>query len=242
MNHMLFLLALLYFNSFKHYLGEDLLLKNKIIVIGSILILLSLVLLIYARNTSNKKETFDVQNAELVIPVDSTKNLKIPIREIPLLYDAWTDGMDLENETDIGLLEFQYNRMQPEIIYTNDTTYYILINYNSGVKLCDYLLLKYSNSLLESLYLANGTFSDAKVSTTNNMIAINFVQSEGADVNNNIAIYNNIVVVHTDSMSMRSPIKNPYTYAVETYDWDENMLHIQYIENGVSKAMYLIID
>ena len=74
------------------------------------------------------------------------------------------------------------------------------------------------------------------------MIAITFVQSEGADVNNNIAVYNNIVVVHTDSMSMRSPIKNPYTYAVETYDWDENMLHIQYIENGVSKAMYLIID
>lgn len=216
--------------------------KNKVITVGIIFILVSLVLIFYTRNITNKKTLFNVEKAELVIPVDSTKNLKIPIREIPLLYDAWTDGMDLENEIDIGLMEFQYNRMQPEIIYSSDNTYYILINYNSGVKLCDYLLLKYSDSILESLYLTNGTFYDAKVSTINNRLAINFVKSEGADVNNNIAVSNNIVVVHTESMSMHSPIKNPYTYAVESYDWDENTFHITYIENGETKIMYIIYD
>ena len=206
--------------------GDNFLLKNKKIylIIGSILLFGSIFIFLILNSYNIKKDIFNLDKAKLEILIDFKTSIKIPLKKIPLLYDELTDGMDLNDNTDIELLKFQFDKIDPKVIYINKNDYYFIINYNCGVKLCNYMLVKYDGTTTESIYLNFGLLNDFKISTYEDKVLINFIQPEGADV------YNGVVLVDINQMK-RIDLPNlpkTYSYKVDSYNWDNNILIVRY--------------
>lgn len=106
-------------------------LKNKKIylIIGSILFFGSIFIFLILHSYNTKKDIFNIDKAKLEIPIDLKTSIKIQLKRIPLLYDELTDGMDLNDNTDIELLKFQFDKIDPKVIYFNKNDYYFIINY-----------------------------------------------------------------------------------------------------------------
>lgn len=202
--------------------------KKKLSILGGTIILGIILVYSYMKTNDGKSNKFNIDKAKLEIQIDSNENITIPIKNIPFLYTELTQGMNLEDDTEIGLLKFQFDRIQPEVIYADGKDYYILINYNCGVKLCNYMLIKYNDTNLESIYLASGLFKDVKVSTDRDKLSINFIQTEGHEVFDNIVIVgiNDLEIIETPNLPKE------YTYVLDSYEWNENKLYINYMEKG----------
>lgn len=207
----------------------------KMIVL--ILTLIVIVLIVYGTYNKHNEKIF-MNSYSIEVPL-SNRTIKIPIQKIPLLYNSLTEDIDLNDKTDSDLLKYQVSRIVPKIIYDNNDISYILLNYNCGEKLCDYILVKYSDSHdLTCEYLGFGLYADSKLSEDNKYIAINLEQHEDVEV------YNNIKVVDLLSMKNQnlSSIPNEYEYQVISYKWINNSLSIKYKEKDSDEIVEKKID
>ncbi len=203
-----------------------------IIISSIILIILLIVFFITKINDDNKNV---LESYKIEVDTD-TKPLKIPLKDLPLIYNSLIDGIDLNNEQDFSTVKYQLNRISPKIIYKNSSLYYILLNYNCGEKLCDYVLIKYSNKKVkEYIYLTFGTYSSSKISNNGDSLAIDFNRQEGSNVCDNLML----IDLKKLNLKQNSKIPQEYTYNIIFYDWSENVLNIKYKKDSMEGKLII---
>ncbi len=164
--------------------------------------------------TSSKSGLTLLEDYLLEVETESGK-ISIPLKDIPILYDAMTSGYDLADPIDMDLVNFQLSRISPQVIFAEDDTSYILINYDCGAKLCDYVLVKYKNDNLQSLYINDGAFCESKISVDKRFIAFQFAWPEG-----NQAVYHTINLVDIETMELVTlQLPKEYDYTVISWEW-----------------------
>lgn len=170
-------------------------------------------------------------NNYLVTVEKDSKTIRIPLKDIPGLYDELTSSIDLKSDSGISLMQFQLSRINPTVIYSSDGTDYILLNYNCGVKLCNYMLVKYNKEEISSLKVNFGLYAESKISPTNKLVALKFVQTKGNDV------YHDIILIDLENMKLVSlNLPDAYTYVVLSYEWVDDDLNIKYHYDNKNKV------
>lgn len=204
-----------------------------IIISSSILIILLIIFFIIKLNHDNKNvlESYRIE-------VDANPEpIKIPLKDLPLIYNSLIDGMNLNNKQNLSAVKFQLNRISPKIIYKNNSNiYYILLNYNCGEKLCDYVLIKYNNKKIEEyIYLTFGTYNSSKISKNGDNLAIDFNRQEGSNV------FDNLMLINLKKLKLKqySKIPQEYTYNIVSYDWLENVLNVKYKKDSTENQVII---
>lgn len=201
--------------------------KNKLMRVTLLIVMASL-LLIFIYNERSPASTSKSKSTETTISDENVEQLTISdengesfslfVKDIPLFQDYLDTQENRKNEIE---------RTQFTILDAAQGTKYVLLQYSCGNKLCDTLLIKVSDSNVESLALVNGIFQDYKISTDNGKALLRYGYNEGDLVVRHILIAIDLVqlkiIPHpsTEQAKAYMDTDSP-TWPILDYNWLDN--------------------
>lgn len=187
---------------------------SALFIVGITLYFITQIQSIQSDPSAQVEENMDKGSSPLVLEISKPVGspLSIPINQIPE-FAAY-----LSQETDPAS---ELNRTMYDILNISDQEQYVLLKYSCGNKQCSTILIKVTDSSIESLPLATGIFQDFKLSSNRTDILMRYGFNEGSLTRHIVIPVNltNMALIPFVSSEQADIYSIEPTFPIVDYNW-----------------------